>query len=82
MASGALQNISNQSRSSTESKNKKKKGVAKNLEAPPPATSKDSSALNSPHNGPEDLAEGIGEKEHIKETLKLVLRRYASCQES
>ena len=69
MASGALHNASNQPRSATESKNKKKKGAAKNLEAPPVPASKDSSALNSPRNGPEDTAE-TGEKEHIREVLK------------
>jgi hypothetical protein len=70
MASGVLQNTSNQSRSSTESKNKKKKGTAKTLEAPPVSASKDSSALNSPRNGPEDATESGGEKEHIRDVLK------------
>jgi hypothetical protein len=70
MASGALQTVSNQPRTATESKNKKKKGPAKNLEAPPASGSKDSSALNSPRNGPEDAAEVSGEKEHIREVLK------------
>ena len=72
MASGVLQNVSNQPRATTESKNKKKKGAAKNLEAPLASASKDSSALNSPRNGPEDTGEASGEKEHVREVLKYV----------
>ena len=72
MASGVLQTTSNQLRTATESKNKKKKGSAKTLEAPPTSASKDSSALNSPRNGPEDTGEASGEKEHVREVLKYV----------
>jgi hypothetical protein len=70
MASGILQNTSNQSRGATDSKNKKKKGAAQTLEAPPVSGSKDSSTLNSPRNGPEDAVESGGEKEYIRDALK------------
>jgi hypothetical protein len=52
-----------------DSKSKKKK-AAKTLE-PAAAASKDSSALNSPRNGPEEGADAA-EKEHIRETQKFV----------
>jgi hypothetical protein len=71
MPAASLQNISNQPRAG-DSKNKKKKATVKNLEAPPVSGSKDSSALNSPRNGPDDSAEGSGEKPHIREVMKYV----------
>jgi hypothetical protein len=73
MASSTLQNIANQPRAA-ESKSKKKK-AAKALE-PAAVASKDSSALNSPRNGPEEGAElAAGEKEHIREVQKYCVVR-------
>jgi hypothetical protein len=55
-----------------DSKSKKKK-AAKTLE-PAVVASKDSSALNSPRNGPEEGADfAAAEKEHIRETQKCVI---------
>jgi hypothetical protein len=58
-----------------DSKSKKKKAAAAKTLEPAVVASKDSSALNSPRNGPEDGAAELAstEKEHIRETQKYVL---------
>jgi hypothetical protein len=58
-----------------DSKSKKKKAAAAKTLEPAVVASKDSSALNSPRNGPEEGAVELAstEKEHIRETQKYVL---------